>query len=315
MSTPQVSPTDSPEKIYISSKFYQNVCIKKTPEIKADTNKSYKTIHNGAIMENTIKSWNKLQQPNKKKYLELIKQRIRNFDRSDCQVIIGEAIFNCYRIVLQSYSVYFNNLNIINGKPIYLPADKINSVAFIKIYKWMLSPLLPVPEVERNGIIELYVAAQFLEIDELRYQILACFDNCEIFNEDSAFYLYWEARSFNESDIQELMLMRIQKYFLTLVATKEFLELTCEEVCSFLSLNTIGVRKESDVFYSALKWLNHNWEDREEYAMDVMKCVRFTLMAPWELTELRKNNKSLEVQKITIIRGVLEMIDKALRYN
>lgn len=264
-------------------------------------------------MVNTIQNWNKLQQPNKKNYTELIKQRIRNFDKYDCQVIIGDAIFYCYRIVLQSYSVYFNNLNLINGKPINLPTDKISSVAFIKIYNWMLSPLLPVPKIERNGIIELYVAAQFLQIDELRYQILVCFDNWDIFTEDSAFSLYWESRSFNESDIQELMLIRIQKFFLTLVSTREFLELTCKEVCSFLSLNTIGVRKESDVFYSALKWLSHNWEEREEYVMDVMKCIRFTLMSPWELIELRKDNKSLVVQKITIITEVLEMIDKALR--
>lgn len=309
MSTPETSSTNTLKETPISSKFYQNLIVPSDPVVKPITNKSYKVIHNDGIMKNTTKHWDELNQLNKTPNRELFEARIKNFDRSCCQILIGATTFECHQTVLHCYSTYFTDLEIIKGEPINLPASEVNPVAFVKIYEWMLTTA----QVERNGIIELYKAAKFLKIKELERQILICFDHCEVFYEDTAFSLYWEARTFNETDIQKLMLIRIQKFFLTLVATNQFLELTCKEVCSFLSSNSIGVRKESDVFYSALKWLDHNWEDRKGNAIELMGCVRFSLMLPWELTDLRTNNKSLVVQKVTEIPEVLEMIDTANR--
>lgn len=294
-----------------SSKFNSKVNIPSIPDIPALVNNtiSFKIIHDGAVLKNDGKDWQEIEQPVKSDVLKLIDQKITNFDKTDVKVLIGEQIFNCHKILLDCYSGYFDAITL-KSPEIILPADKINPKTFIKIYEWMLAS--DDHKLERSGIMELYAAAKFLRIKELTYHLYVCFGNLDCFNEDTAFVLYWEARMLNESLIQELMLPRIQKFFLTVVATTEYLEMTCPEICSFLTLNTIGVRKESDVFYSAMTWLNDNWDDREKYVLDVMKCVRFNLMSPWELTELRNDNKSLEVQKIAKITGVLEMIDSAL---
>lgn len=309
MTTPQTSPTDSTDHELVSFSFYQKVLVPKAPEIKKEAHKSFK--NKVEIIRNSTKDWDKLQQPDKKSYLEHIKLRIEDYEKADCQIRIGDAIFNCYKIVLQCYSDYFKNLSTKIDETIYLPAEEVNSLAFVKIYEWMLATN---PKIERNGIIEFYKAAKFLKIKELQDHILICFDNNLVFNEDTAFSLYWEARFFNETVIKQIMAIRIQKFFLTMIAVKEFLEMTCEEVCSFLSKSSIGVRRESDVFYSGLKWLVHNWEERKPNVMNIMECIRFTLMTPWELTELRKNNKSLKVQMVTVFPGVLELIDNALTF-
>lgn len=304
--TPQTTPTSS---YYISSTFYKNVCIGNIPEIESNDTISFRTIHNGAIIKNDGTNWNHIKQPVKSDVLLLIRKEISTFDKPDVQVVIGEAMFNCHKILLDCYSGYFRNMSL--DKPIInLPSEKIKSTTFIKIYEWMLAT--DSPRIERPGMMELFVAANFLQINDFITHFFVCIDNLNHFNEDSAFVLYWEARTFNETQIQELMLPRIQKFFLTMVTTTEFLEMTSQELCSFLKSNTIGIRRESDVFYSALTWLFNNWEEREVYVFDIMNCVRFNLMTPWELSEIRNDNKSIEVRKITKITGILEIIDEAL---
>lgn len=305
--TPQSSSTNS---TYISSTFYKNVCIGNIPEIEMNDTISFRTIHNEAVIKNDGKNWNQIKQPVKSDVLLLINKEITTFDKPDVQVVIGEAIFNCHKILLDCYSGYFRNINL--NKPIInLPSEKIKPTAFVKIYEWMLASNSP--RFERPEMMELFMAANFLQINDLITHLFVCFENFNNFNEDSAFVLYWEARSCNETQTQELMLPRIQKFFLTMVTTTEFLEMNSQELCSFLKSNTIGIRRESDVFYSALTWLFNNWTEREVFVLDVMNCVRFNLMTPWELSEIRNNNKSYEVRKITKITEILEMIDEALK--
>lgn len=296
-STPQSSLTNSS---YISS--FGNI-----PGINSDTI-SYRNIHNGAILKNDGQNWNEIKLPKKSNILSLIEKQISTFEKPDVQVRIGEAIFNCHKILLDCHSGYFRNM-ILSDPVINLPFEKIKPQSFLKLYEWMLST--DNPRIERTGIIELFVAAKFLQIDDFINQFFVCIENLNYFNEDCAFVLYWEARQFNETQIQELMLPRIQKFFLEMVATTEFLEITVHELCSFLKSNTIGIRRESDVFYSALTWLFNNWEERQKFVLEVMNCVRFILMAPWELSEIL-NNKRIEVQNIKNIDGFSALIDKAL---
>lgn len=276
---------------------------------KIDSNDiDFRTIHKGSLIKNDGKFWNHVEQPVKTHVLDLIEKQLSTFQNSDIQVIIDESIFSCHSILLQSYSGYFNQLSL-NTSEIILPSERVNSSSFIKIYEWMLADK---PKIERPGIMELYVAAKFLKIENLILQIYGCFDNLECFSEDLAFVLYWEARSVNETEILALAMPRIKKFFLTMVATTEFLEMNFQEICEFLKMGSIGVRRETDVFFSGLTWLYHDWEDREKYVMDIMKCVRFVLMRPWELTELRNDNKSIEVENITKMPTVGKMIDNAL---
>lgn len=305
----QSSSNESIEIINTPPKFYKNVFIENVPKIDSnDKITDFQTIHKGSVIKNDGKMWNRIEQPVKTDVLHLISQQITTFQNTDMQVIIDESIFNCHSILLECYSGYFDKLPS-NTSQIILPSYKVNPTTFVIIYEWMMADK---PKIKRLGIMELFVAAKFLEIDDLIKQIYGCFENLKCFNEDCAFVLYWEARSYNETLIYELVMPRIKKFFLTMVATTEFLEMTCQEICLFLRMNSIGVRRETDVFFSALTWLYHDWEEREQYVLDIIKCVRFVLMLPWELTELRNENKSIKVQNITRMPDVGKMIDDAL---
>lgn len=308
--TSNAAQSSSSNPSYIPSTYYKNVSYEDISEVESSEPISFQTIHNGAVIKNDGKNWNEIQQPIKSDILSLIKKEIEDFDNTDVQVIIGEAIFNCHKILLDCYSGYFRNITT-SESIINLPFEKIKPISFLNLYEWMLTTDNPI--IERPGIIELFAAAHFLQMNDFMNQLCFCFANLKNLNEDCAFVLYFEAHQFNETKIQELMLPRIQKFFLTMVTTTEFLEISVEEVCSLLKSNTIGIRRESDAFYSAVIWLFNNWELRQRFVLEVMSCIRFNLMTPWELSEILNNNKSIEVEKIIKIAGVLEMIHKALQ--
>ncbi|XP_037920056.1 uncharacterized protein LOC119657284 isoform X2 [Hermetia illucens] len=256
-----------------------------------------------------INNWDKIVQPHKTDLLVLLEKMIKNYEKTNVQIRINDTTFNCHMMVLQCYSDFFMELN--NEQLVVLPADKVTPQAFVMVYDWMLSSK---PMVQREGILELFNAAQFLKIKGLVDQCWVCLDDDERFCEDAAFLLYLEARKFGHELIQQLMLTRICKFFLTLVASKEFLELTPKEICTLLQSNSIGVNTETEVLMAAVRWLNFNWADREQYMLEVMGCVRFGLMTPWQLVELRRNSDSPEIQRVVESGAVQKMIDDGLSY-
>lgn len=105
---------------------------------------------------------------------------------------------------------------------------------------------------------------------------------------------------------------RIQRFFLTLVSSKDWLDLQVEEVTVFLRSNYICIHCEMEVFMSGVRWLMADWPKRSIHLVDVMHCVRFGLIAPWQLVDIRRNPESPEFIDITKDADVQRMVEDGL---
>lgn len=76
---------------------------------------------------------------------------------------------------------------------------------------------------------------------DLVEQCWAFIDNNDVFNEDTAFLLYMDAKEKNLPEVRELMLPRIQHFFLMLVSSQDWLELDIDDVKNILKSNYIRV--------------------------------------------------------------------------
>lgn len=76
---------------------------------------------------------------------------------------------------------------------------------------------------------------------DLVEQCWAFIDNNEVFNEDTAYLLYMDAKEKNLPEVRELMLPRIQHFFLMLVSSQDWLEMDIEDVKQILRSNYIRV--------------------------------------------------------------------------
>ncbi|GFT19240.1 BTB domain-containing protein [Nephila pilipes] len=97
------------------------------------------------------------------------------------------------------------------------------------------------------------------------------------------FYIYAIAK---KMDVQENWLRALKLLthrFEEAICAPEFLQLDVNCVMELLSAQSIGARSEVLVFLAALNWLNHDYENRQDYAVKVMECVRFSSMTMDEI--------------------------------
>lgn len=263
----------------------------------------------GLKHENGV-NWDRIRMPKKTGTLVLLERMIKSNLYPDVTIEISDKSFPCHMIALQAYSKFFYDLG--NASVLSLPAEKVTPAAFKLIYEWIISDK---PRVQQRHLLEVVIAAKFLKISELTEQCWACLESERHFSEDKAFVMYLESRARGENTIQDLMMNRVSKFFLTIVACKEFLDLDVDEVVRLLKLNTIGIHSESEVFFSAVRWLFYDWEKRQEHLLDVMQCVRFGLTSPWLLFELKGFSSVPEFREIMQDVEVNRMVKEGIEYT
>lgn len=63
---------------------------------------------------------------------------------------------------------------------------------------------------------------------------------------------------------------------------------------------------------AAVRWLLFDWDKRQKYLVDVMGCVRFGLISPWQLVDIRRNQENPEFIMVTQNPDVSIMIEDGL---
>ncbi|CAG9761238.1 unnamed protein product [Ceutorhynchus assimilis] len=257
-------------------------------------------------------SWDKLELPRKRNlYLELYR-RVTNKINADCIVCIDNDEFECHLLVLQCYSKLFDACAAV--KKVELPSDQCSASAFSFIYDWMSGGEPSYINLTRANVLDIFTSAEYLGINDLVEQCWAFIDNAEIFNEDSAFALYLDAKERNLPEVQELMLPRIKKFFLMLVSSSDWLELDVTDVKILLQSNYVAVNCEMEIFMAAVRWLKNNYEDREQYKYEVLKCVRFGNIAPWQLVDIKKNPENPYFIELCQDARICKMIDEGISF-
>ncbi|XP_014280992.1 uncharacterized protein [Halyomorpha halys] len=262
-------------------------------------------------------NWNEIKVPKKRELHRVIHHRLCNYINPDIMLVIDEHEFFCHRIVLQSYSKYFDEIdNLDQSTIIDLKEKNVTKEAFIAIYAWMLSLNDGgLKFLTRDNIIEVLMASQSLQIRDLEEQCFALIDSKELFSEGHAYQLFKKASHLKQNGIKELMVPRVQHFFLPLVSSQDFVNLSLDDLCTFLTSNYIVVHSEMEVFMSAAKWLLENWDERKKHLPRVMTCVRFGLMHPPELIDIRKNPESPEFLRLTEDIRIQKFIEDGMAYS
>ncbi|CAH2241243.1 jg3306 [Pararge aegeria aegeria] len=256
--------------------------------------------------------WMRVQLPKKQDLFQEFYRRIHNFINTDTIVHIGREEFHCHHFVLEIYSTFFE-INI--QREIELSCTNVTPEAFHTIYEWMI---FSGPEsnkiLKRDNVLNLLCAAQYLGIKDLEPQCWSFIVNENLFNEDTAFALYREARNKEMTPVMDVMIPRVMRFFLPLVASKDFLELEPEEVITFLKSNYICVTSEIEVLMAGVRWLYGDWANRSRLAVEIMRCVRFGLISPWQLVDIKRNPENAEILEIVNEPEIQQMVDDGLAY-
>lgn len=201
---------------------------------------------------------------------------------TDLEVCIGDVTFNCHLLVLKFASSWFRKISDFIPT-IYIFPENVTPKAFAQIYDWILKPEM---KLQREGIVEVMQAAKYFDMDSVEescWRFLAF--NVEAW-EDRALEIFMEAKQLQCNEVVQHMMCRISKSFLMMVSTDFFLSLTFDEVWRLLRCNSICVNGEIEVLLSGILWLDHDWLNRKQHMLDIIKCTRFIFITPKNLSDM-----------------------------
>ncbi|XP_070068616.1 kelch repeat and BTB domain-containing protein 8 [Drosophila takahashii] len=255
-----------------------------------------------------VEGWLKMDQPPKDQLASVLRYMFEAHLKTTVQIDINKMYFNCHFIVLQVYSRFFSELKQI-PLLVTLPKDLVSQRSFMLIYKWMLSDN---PVLDRRYIVEVFVAATYLRIDDLQAHCWKYFDDSQCYDEDTACVLYVETKYHPALDlVRNVMLTRINKFLLTFVASKDFLDLPLNHLIFLLSSDKICVNTEIEILFIVVRWLGHDWSKRSAHAQRLASCIRFSLMPLWYLLYVRCEEHQL-VQKLISFPEVDDQINESI---
>ncbi|XP_030381992.1 uncharacterized protein LOC115629631 [Scaptodrosophila lebanonensis] len=209
---------------------------------------------------------------------QVLAKAVRQFWHDNLELQVESKFFHVDRYVFTRHA---NNFADCCNLFLQIPVHKVQMGVLTRLYGWMLdekSELL----IEEQ-LVPMFISAKFLGVRELIEQYWHTFSisgDLGLWEQD-AFHAYLAAREHRCEEMMALMLTRVRKMFLPLVASLEFLQLEVNEVAYLLRQDTLCVNSEDEVFFAAIRWLDYKWPSRKESIATVMASVRFRHLAPW----------------------------------
>ncbi|EDV96729.1 uncharacterized protein LOC6558225 [Drosophila grimshawi] len=209
--------------------------------------------------------------------IEIVDSNYELMSNKDVKITIGQWVFECHSRFLSTFCELFKD-SIRRGITVFnLPKESISADVFDVAYTWMSSNVCYCP---RSKFLDLFLAAQYLQAPQLRFNVLAALGEERYFSHLGALSCYAEATKRNINDVANQMLINVGKYFLSLVGTEEYLDLGLEELCNLLKCDFLAVHSEVEVFYAAILWILWNYEQRKIHMRRVLKSLRLEQMPP-----------------------------------
>ncbi|XP_017082835.1 kelch-like protein 40b [Drosophila eugracilis] len=246
----------------------------------------------------------------KENIIRKITNILQNKIGTDMVVHVGDQDFPCHWPVLYYYSEYFKKFEKVND--IFLSSDKVTPKGFQLVYEWMTDINAEIPW---KNFVDLYMAVDFLKISELHELICCRLDNPKLLSGFEAFKFFLQTLPLNSALLQDLMLTRINKYFLLAVATEEYLNLEPKHVFNMLNQMNMCVNSEMEMFMSGVRWLLYDWPNRKQYAVTIMQAIRFNLMPAWYTTSLKSKHQNANFQELLDISEVQTMINLGMSFS
>ncbi|TDG43935.1 hypothetical protein AWZ03_009632 [Drosophila navojoa] len=234
-------------------------------------------------------------------------------DPNDLVLRLGTRQISMNRLRFMCYSKLAMRSVKGGQRELVLPEDRVPEEGLVRTCHWMIQP---VAKLERGSIMEVLATALYLEVDSLIKQVWFSLNLVDEFSEDQAFAVSYESLRLCHllpiTGLDISMLHRIQRFFLTLVASVEFLELPFEHIHYLISSENVAVNSEKEMFYAAVRWLMHDWEARAEYAIALMQVVHLMLLPFEYIMQLQTGGAEGPVEYIIQLQDFPDLMYKAL---
>ncbi|KAM7291083.1 mucin-17-like [Ixodes scapularis] len=202
--------------------------------------------------------------------------------RSHVDVVVDGHAFHIERQLLIECSPFFRKTlekpeNCHKNK---LKLSGVSAATFAVLYNYMTTGKLDMsPEI----VADVFNAAFRLHMSDVVKKCIQV--ETETTPIGQQILMYSAARRLNLTEEERRAYNFLTAHFMSVVATKEFLEMDVDDIVLLMSADTIGCHCEAEVFEAGMSWLNYAPEQRLANSEKVMSAVRFDQMNLSELNQ------------------------------
>lgn len=242
--------------------------------VKIRLNDMLKILDRGTTEKERLdKLWAESLGPERTNLAENLLRMFRQNVKPTLLVVVENRQFRCHAIILQLVSTFFRRAPLGKSHVYHLPSSMVNARAFVAMYRWALEP---VHEMSTNYLLQVLRAAQFFDCPEIVADI---WNAMELVTRDpeKAVSLYQRSITLG-LHLEDHLIGRLANIFLQFAASREFRQLEAAPIKRLLSMGSLAVNSEMEVYMAAVLWLDHKWPERQCHASEIMQCVRFDQM-------------------------------------
>ncbi|XP_064478431.1 uncharacterized protein LOC135391851 [Ornithodoros turicata] len=195
--------------------------------------------------------------------------------RARVEIVVEDQSFVVDRRLLAMCSPFFRRTLEDEGNKNLrkLKLSGVSAATFSTLLDYMLTGKL---NVTRENVSDVFNAAFRLNMPDV---VNKCIElQSEATPLGQQVLMYTAARRMNRADEEQRAYDFLTANFISVANTKEFLELDAQDVIHLMSAQTIGCHSEVEVFEAGMRWVNHNSEERDKLATNIMASVRFNHM-------------------------------------
>ena len=202
---------------------------------------------------------------------------------TDVIVKTGAQAYGAHKVLLGALSNYFKDL-FMHEQSNIVAIDDVDSVTFETVLKYIYTGKT---EAVRQNTESVLTAAVKLQISCLQ-------EICEDFlsvrlTSDTCVRIYKLASGLSCVSLTKKSWAYILEFFESVVSTKEFMNLTVEELISIINDDDLNTSSEEVVCEAVLSWSSGDPNGRRQYLEKLFGYVRFPLIKASYLEQLRKN--------------------------
>ena len=225
----------------------------------------------------------------------------------DVTLCVDGQEFFCHKIVLASFSSYFNAMftgNLAESAQDRVTLNDIEAPVMELLVSYAYTSEIV---INRQNVQALLSASNLLEILPVKE---ACSQYLEQnMDEANSIGIHCFAEAHACADLERKSKRYILDHFTPVSLQEEYLQLSLEKLTDFLKDDDLSVDSEEQVFHSAMRWLDYNSESRKPDFDKVLETIRLPLMTPYFLFDI--------VEKQEVVRASQKcraLVDEAKTY-
>ena len=209
--------------------------------------------------------------------MQLLDKSRRENVLSDVMLQVEGQTFAAHRCVLAAsskffYSLFTNDMKEKSATIVTLEGIPVSTMD--RLLSYLYTGEIQISEANAEDLI---AAANYLLLPRLKN--ISCKFIERHMSASNCIFNYLFAEKYECKELKNYAAELIKQNFTTVGKSKEFVQLSCDQIKDLISGDDIVIRAEEDIFEIILEWIGHNQENRERYFPDLFRHVRLSTIS------------------------------------